>query len=492
MTFLCEASDRLDTPLQPNWSVILALFAVEGSIGLALLALYKKGAQSFASFMYTNAGLALAFSLTVLLVSAAWIARTYVRADRAGLRVFRLTVAMNVITVVSILLCGEMTIRLLAKQAVQGETIHGMLLLPKNWLKTRNHYRALWGKVSGTHLEQADASTSSYVVYDPDLGWAIGPNRRSTNGLYFSDAQSLRAPNVGEDVLVPPRAPWIATLGDSFTFGEEVAYHDTWPAQLEHLFEGRFAVANFGVLGYGVDQSYLRYVRDVRHRRPAIAILGFISNDLFRSMTVYTFLSFPEWESPFSKPRFLLTDGRLRLINAPTISPDAIFAKSAITDLPYLQYDMGYTPLEWQRDWYHASYFARFLATRFPRWIPENANAAEEAVFALNERILRSFVELARESGTRPVIAYFPTAGDFHPERPNVTGKTFLQRTGLPYLDPTPCLLQVPESERFEPGGHYSPRGNAAVAHCLARSLRNLLASPEVQERSRTVVDRSN
>ncbi len=480
MTYLSDTPGRSFAQPSLNWSVIVALFALEGSCGLALLAFHKKGEQGFSSFIQTNAGTFFIVSLAVLAISAGWIGRAYFLSARNALRTFQLTVAMNLVTVILILVCSELAVRVLAKRTPEGDAINGMLLFPKNWDRMRHHYLAVWKKASGANQE-GSTSDSGYVVYDRDLGWSIGPNRRSANGLYFSNSRGLRAPRTGESFSPPQAAPWIAVLGDSFTFGEEVAYEDTWAVRLEKLLEGRFAVANFGVPGYGVDQAYLRYLRDVRPRRPTVAVLGFISNDLFRSMTVYTFLNFPEWENPFSKPRFLATEQGLRLLNAPTVSPDAIFAKSAITELPYLQHDMGYAPLEWQRDWYHTSYFVRFLLTRFPRWMPLNANASEEAVFSLNERVLRSFIAEATASGTIPVIAYFPTAGDFHPQWPNVTGRTFLHRTGIPHLDPTPCLLQVPESERFEPGGHYSPRGNAAVAQCVAGGLRDILASPKVR-----------
>ncbi|HXF93353.1 MAG TPA: SGNH/GDSL hydrolase family protein [Nitrospiraceae bacterium] len=478
MASLSDSPGRTFAQSSLNWSVIVALFALEGSCGLALLALYKKGEQGFSAFIQTNAGVSFFLSLAIFAISAGWIGRTYFLSYRNALRAFQLTVVMNLVTVFSVLVCSELVIRVLVKQTPQGDTINGLLLLPKNWDRLRDHYLAIWEKAS-TDQQQGLASDVSYWVYDRDLGWSIGPSRRSANGLYFSDSQGLRAPQTGNSFSLSQAASWIAVLGDSFTFGEEVTYEDTWAARLEKLLGGSFAVANFGVAGYGVDQAYLRYLRDVRPWHPAIAVLGFISDDLYRSTMVYPFLNYPEWENPFSKPRLLATEEELRLLNIPTIPPDMIFAQSSIADLPHLQHDKGYTPFEWQREWYHSSYFARFLLTRFPRWMPINANASEEAVFSLNERILRSFIHQASQSGTIPVIVYFPTSGDFRPRRPNLTGKRFLQRTGIPYVDPSSCLLQVPEAERFEPGEHYSPRANAAVAECLAQHLRHILPSLE-------------
>ncbi len=425
-------------------------------------------------FVQTNAGVLFVTSLAILTVSAAWIGLTYCVGQGRAKRAVQLTLAMNLVTLSVGLLCSELVLRLLAKPTPHGDVVNGMLLVPKNWDRLRDHYRALWEKASRDQ-PAGPASDVGYIVYDRDLGWSIGPNRRSANGLYWSNSQGLRAPRPGESFPLPRSTPWIVALGDSFTFGEEVAYEDTWAARLEKLLGNRFAVANFGVGGYGVDQAYLRYLRDVRPWHPTVAVLGFISHDLFRSMSVYPFLSNPEWEIPFSKPRFLATAEGLQLLNVPTIPPAMIFAQSAVGKLPYVHYDRGYMPSEWQWEWYHFSYVARFLLTRFPRWMPINANASEEAVFALNERILRSFIQQTTEAGTIPVIVYFPTAGDFRPERPNLTGKRFLQRTGIPYVDLTSCVLRLPDAERFTPGGHYSPRTNALVAECLAQHLRQIL-----------------
>jgi hypothetical protein len=56
-------------------------------------------------------------------------------------------------------------------------------------------------------------------------------------------------------------------------------------------------VLHFGVDGYGVDQAYLRYQRDVRPWHPDLVILGFINHDLHRSLAVYSFVSFPSLDN---------------------------------------------------------------------------------------------------------------------------------------------------------------------------------------------------
>ena len=86
-------------------------------------------------------------------------------------------------------------------------------------------------------------------------------------------------------------------------------YEETWGHYLEKALGSEFQVSNFGVPGYGVDQTYLRYEKDARMWNPKIVIFGLISHDVERTMFVYPFLALPEWNTPFSKSRFILREG---------------------------------------------------------------------------------------------------------------------------------------------------------------------------------------
>ena len=80
-----------------------------------------------------------------------------------------------------------------------------------------------------------------------------------------------------------------------------------------------YQVFNFGVDGYVGDQAYLRYERDVRSWRAETVILGIINDDLSRTMGVYRFLKFLEWEMPFPKPRFVVRKNALVTLNLPRL-----------------------------------------------------------------------------------------------------------------------------------------------------------------------------
>jgi hypothetical protein len=270
-------------------------------------------------------------------------------------------------------------------------------------------------------------------------------------------------------------------VGDSFAFADEVTYEDTWGDRLQKALGSEFQVLNFGVTAYGVGQAYLRYEKDTRKWNPQIVIFGFISDDFERTMRVYAFLGFPGWDIPFSKPRFIVRDGALTTMNVPPLTPDAIFSRESISELPFLEYDRSYRPSDWQERLYHHSYLARLFVSRFHPWSTVSPDVSDEALVTVNAEILKAFVRSAEQAGTIPLLVYFPTKKELeNPSGPLPIGKRALQLASLAYTDTTSCLLEVNQADRFVPSGrHYSPHGNAAVANCLLDVVRQELAQTD-------------
>ena len=140
-------------------------------------------------------------------------------------------------------------------------------------------------------------------------------------------------------------------MGDSYTFCQDVNYEDSWGYHLERQFGGTAQVLNFGVPGYGIDQAYLRYLREVRTWRPDVVILAFISHDVLRTTMVYYAVSFPSSRLPGAKPRFVLKDDRLTLLNKPLPSYETVVRTQAVEGLPFVEYDKGYRPSDWCAHW---------------------------------------------------------------------------------------------------------------------------------------------
>ena len=477
---------------------LFCLWVLEGSALIVALAIYKKGAHPFATFLRSPAGLAAIAAVLALAASTAmifWLAR----ADRA--RIDEILV-LNLASLVLAVSTAELMIRVLAIETPEGRMFAGTLLLPRPWEEIAARNRAV--------LERA-SSQGSFLVADDRLGWTIGADRSSRDynrsfvrrvltqqrahcggaspeeepaqaeperdpEIYFSSAEGLRSPRTGIAFARQPARRRIALVGDSFTFGLEVRYEETWGHQLERILGDGTQVLNFGVDGYGVDQAVLRYRKDVVAWHPDLVILGVIHDDFRRTLCVYGFLCFPGSQIPFAKPRFVLNDHTPELVNTPLPSPDAIFAKTSIAELPFVDLDPAYGQRgDWEEHFYHRLYSIRFLISRFPRYPEPSPALSVEAMEALNAEIVRSFLREARENGSDAMVAFFPSHVPIcGPESSSASGsfvKHALDDAQIPFLDLTDCVDRVDPEERFA-ALHYSATTNAAVARCVADEIR--------------------
>jgi len=116
------------------------------------------------------------------------------------------------------------------------------------------------------------SSSSSFLIYDPELGWRHRPNARTADQLHRTNAAGLRADREYSPGLRPGLFR-VSMFGDSFILGSDVDQPDAPGAQLETLLNQRGVdaeVLNFGVNAYGIDQAYLRWQRSGRRYQPAV------------------------------------------------------------------------------------------------------------------------------------------------------------------------------------------------------------------------------
>jgi hypothetical protein len=125
-----------------------------------------------------------------------------------------------------------------------------------------------------------------------------------------------------------PSGDTVLAVGDSYTYGEEVADGETWPAHLQRLTGTR--VLNAGVSGYGLDQSVLRAEKLAVGRSLSTIVVGFIADDVQRTEMRRL------WGA--EKPYFDVAEGRLVLRNVPVPPrPDPR------TTLTFWQRSLGYS-----------------------------------------------------------------------------------------------------------------------------------------------------
>lgn len=451
--------------------LIISLFIFELSLVAMAVAMHMKGERPFGDFLAGKPRLIFLGAIIGILVAGAVIVPQYLAYRRSPARNFRLVVAVNLVTVLLIVMGGELILRMGSDSSLDGETILGVPLKPRNWDQRRDRTRTL---LESYHAEH------SVMVYDDKLGWTLGPNRYSPPKgevpLYASSTDGLRAPDVGVTFHKDQGKTDVALVGDSFTFGEKVSYEDTWGYKLDQLLGDTYRVLNFGVPGYSLDQVYLRYMKDALPRNAKIVIFSFIDHDLYRTMRIYPFLFHDSWKLPFSKPRFILQAGELQEVNQTPAPPEAILSHNAIFELPFIEHDTSYRQGDWERRWFHHSYFVRLIQSWFPAWSTVKPERSLETMLSTNTEILRRFLRSAEQAGSIPLTMWFPQEGNIQdPGSYPPIGKRMLEMAGIPYIDPTPCLLEVAPDDRFV-GGHYSPQSNTAVTRCVYEAVDKALA----------------
>jgi len=150
---------------------------------------------------------------------------------------------------------------------------------------------------------QFDQQVESRFIRDPRLGYVPRPDYHSPH--FNHDAQGMRVTGSASGIAETP--PLLAT-GDSYTYGDEVADAETWPAALQRILKRR--TINAGVNGYGLDQSVLRTEIVAPAIRPAAIVLSFVADDLTRAEMEHL------WGA--EKPYFTLaSDGTAVLRNVP-------------------------------------------------------------------------------------------------------------------------------------------------------------------------------
>lgn len=284
--------------------------------------------------------------------------------------------------------------------------------------------------------------------YDEFLGWRPLPNldlvikgaRLTTNAQGFRAAVDLERSS-------SPGVRRVLVLGDSFTFGEDVADDEAWPAVLDRRLPNA-DVLNLGVHGYGHDQMLLRLRREGLNLRPDVVLLGFVGVDLTRNR-----LDFRD----AAKPRFILRHGSLILESDRVPTRDEVlvreFSRLALADLVSL------AAFRWRR------------ATGTER----------QHVEALGRALLETIASEAATAGARPVFLYLPASADLANLGEESPDERFFSAACRSIGEREPRLTcgsataafatAVARGERLEPGRHWGPAGHRAAAEAAAQLL---------------------
>jgi hypothetical protein len=315
---------------------------------------------------------------------------------------------------------------------------------------------------------------TSFLAYDPVLGWAPRPGARSADGRRRVDAAGIRTD--GETALDGGAGVLrVALFGDSFTFGDEVGQDETWGVALERGLAARGVpaeVLNFGVNAYGTDQAYLRWRSAGRRRHPAVVVLGLQPENVLRNLNVFRPLYFMGSEVPLSKPRFIVQDGALATVNMPTIPVDGLHDALATLDAnTLLAHERYFGPYE--AHWWLRSRAAALVVTALADARSNPFHLSAEAR-DLGVRLVDAFAADVQATGAGFVVVHLPRREDIAAELAGQAPwcdallRTLAARHEL--IRPETAITRLDDA-MFQPHGHYAPALNQVVGAALVEPV---------------------
>lgn len=166
---------------------------------------------------------------------------------------------------------------------------------------------------------QTESVNFALDQHDDALGWCLKPNL----DLQYWDNKNFQTNSSGirgdREYLITanPAITRVTMIGDSFTLGEEVGETETFSYQLQESWP-HVEVMNFGVSGYGIDQILLYMEDTVLPYRPEVVVMGFVRDDMRRSMWRFRH---------HSKPLLVQRDNQLVATNVPVPDNETVLAR---------------------------------------------------------------------------------------------------------------------------------------------------------------------
>ena len=160
-------------------------------------------------------------------------------------------------------------------------------------------------------VDFSQSIVSCASAFDSYAGWKPEPSRQGVNR---EQRPVTILPNgLRSNGSRPPESDMrILATGDSYTFGDQVGDHETWPAAMERQLA--IPVLNGGVCGYGVGQTVLRSQELMPRFRPDILIVSMIPTDIWRAQSSEIYSE--------RKPYYSLKNGTPVIQNVPLRPPE--------------------------------------------------------------------------------------------------------------------------------------------------------------------------
>ena len=346
-------------------------------------------------------------------------------------------------------------------------------------------------------IERIVKGESTYLAFDPTLGWTVKPNGKlvepDSKIECVSNSQGLRGDR--EYSPAPPEGTVrIAAFGDSFTHGDEVGNQDTWEARLEKGHKGAapFEVLNFGIGGSAPDQAYLRYQKErgkFGDLAGSVVLIGFMTENIYRMVNVYRPFYVVESQQPMTKPRYKLEGDTLTLVPNPLASLDdykQLLEKPAEVLARVGREDYFYQTRP-SKDLLHVLPSVRLVTSLLhdDGIVSANRFRTDSEAYRVLARMLDDFYAEVQKAHAVPVIVLLPHSRDVKrrkkgeaPEYAPLADR--LKEKQVRFVDMIDVLAGDPHPLSEVVPSHYTPLGNELVARALEKYLvENGLDTPD-------------
>ncbi len=172
-------------------------------------------------------------------------------------------------------------------------------------------------RIHNVYFQKPDSNSAEQYIckYDSLLGWRgksnfFAPGKIS--GVNYTLVLNSKGFRDKEHTFEKPVSKKrILILGDSFTFGFNVKFEDTFPRVLETTLGPNYEVLSLAVPGYSTDQEFLLFYNEGLKYEPDIVILALFLDDIFNNGNIATH------NGKYPKPYFELNKDQLILKNTP-------------------------------------------------------------------------------------------------------------------------------------------------------------------------------
>ena len=322
---------------------------------------------------------------------------------------------------------------------------------------------------------------------DPLLGYVPQEATRSAQGWWRTNQLGARMSQECRPLL--PGAERLVVVGDSYAQASRVHQDDTWNAQLNRS-QSKFEAVNFGVDGYNMAQSYLRYQQVKGQLDHGWAVIFFVPRtDLWREVNVSRRIG-AQWKTRLVTPRFKLTQGGLELVthpystaeslveaNYPLVSPelDRFLRANEALYLPELYRPMSLLQKSVLYRWSQAVRGRKRL-----RALKNSFYAPDSEAVRLSRAIFEAMADEVESDRRRFLLVLIPEARDVSKYRTDPEFRRFWERLSrsasgqLQAIDLMTHFQKLPAEtvDSGADGTHFGPRANGVVAQALLEHLR--------------------